>query len=568
MLCLRAILFEVIEANLDSQKTVRHGSRNTADEIASWDETTKTVLQSVGTLTTMRLQKVDNVSTFGGAWSDLLDRLQRYFAFDSHALGSYVFATITNVLSHLPSAQTLGESSLQKTAVVWTSYLDPHNTLGTDPGDNQEAFVAYADAFKAIYRLAGQSIDPDIPSMLSHLETCVVESHAVAYSTDVDTMTPLQTRVLECLSMVDTTASNLPSYMIGLLSRFSVLPYTSVAQQPDKQVPTFVALSKASMSMLQETTIKHITHKQIYTDGAFNAALTQLVRPMKAKYAWQKEGKSPTIWQKATTTTLAILQAGLPQLQAHGLTGNLLNNIWTAVIDIAHHITRAEHLDPEKPPASLYQDEAFDVRSFTELRDLIATPLNSTSLPDALRRTYTRNLFSISLIHEALQGELPDLSRPLDDLYKTRLGQTAVLLPTLRTRMSNTCTSELFAVVTVHNDTLHVKLAQAAAPYLILRAAVPLKTYIADHPLRGRMPAPDSQRKELLHVLSQLEQLESEPQAIPDAPGVKSKHRKHLHRLYPLIVKATTAARQDPEVFERLVRLTDMVGEGFDEDDE
>lgn len=566
MLCLRAILFEAIEINLGSQKAVRHGSRNTADEIASWNETTKTVLQSVSTLTVMRLQKLTDVSTFGRAWADLLDRLQQFFAFGSHALGSYVFSTITDVLSHLPSARTLDESSLQKTAVVWTSYLDPHNTLGTDPGDNQEAFVAYADAFKAIYKLAGQSIDSDLPTMLSHLETCVAESHAIAYSSDIDTMTPLQTSVLECLAMLDTTAPNLPSFMIGLLSRFCVLPYSPVAQQPDREGPTFVALSKVSMSMLQETTVKHIAHREVFIAGAFNTALTQLGSPIKQKYEWQKEGKPPTIWQKATTTALAILQAGLPQIQAQELPSDVVNNIWSAIIDISHHITGAAHLDPEKPPASLRKDEAFDVRSFTELRDLITAPLNSAALPDSLRRTYARNLLSVSLIHEPLDGELPDLGRPLDDLYKTRLGQTAPLPPTLRIRMSQTCTSELFNLVAVQDGTSHVKLAQAAAPYLILRAALPLKTYTADHPLRGRMPAPDSQRKELVQVLTLLEQLESEPKAIPDAPGVKSKHRKHLHRLYPLIVKAMKAARQDAEVFERLLRLTDMVGEEFDEE--
>lgn len=570
MLCLRAVLFEAVEANLSSQKTVRHGSRSAAGDIETWNETTKTVLQSVSTLTTMRLQKVDDVSTFGGAWSDLLDRLQQYFAFGSHALGSYVFDTITNVLSHLPDAQTLGDSHLRKTATVWASYLNSHNTWGTDPGHNQEAFVAYADAFKAIYRLAGQSIDSDLPSMLSHLEACIVESDAIAYSKDIDTMTPLQARVLECLSMIDTSAPNLPSYMIELLGRFSVLPYKSVEEHSEKQGPTFVALSKASMTMLQEVTIKHVEHKKIYTDGAFNTAVTHLAWPIREKYAWQKEGKPPTIWQKATTTAIVILQAGLPQLHAHGITGESLNNIWATVVDIAHHITQAQHLDSEKPPASLEMDEKFDTRSFTELRDLITTPLDSASLPDSVRRTYTRNLFSASLVHTPLQGELPDLATsPLDDLYTTRLGQTAVLPATLRSKMSYTCTMELFSLVTAGEDSVpHVKLAQAAAPYLILRVAIPLKTYIADHPLRGRMPAPDSQRRELLLILSQLEDLQSEPQAIPDAPGVKSKYRKHLHRLYPLLVKAMRVASQDREVFERLVRLTEMVGEEFGVNDE
>ncbi|KAJ4355070.1 Endocytosis and vacuole integrity protein [Ascochyta clinopodiicola] len=570
MLCLRAVLFEAVEANLAAQKNIRHGSQNTANDVESWNETTKTVLQSVSTLTTMRLQKTDDTSTFGGAWIDLLDHLQQYFAFGSHALGSYVFATITGVLSHLNDAQVLGMPSLHKTAVVWTSYLDSHNTWGADPGDNQEAFVAFADAFKAIYRLAGQSIDADLPSMLSHLETCIMDSDAIAYSSDVDSMTPLQTSVLECLSIVDTTAASLPSYMIGLLGRFSVLPYTSVARQSEKRGPTFVALSKASMAMLQDVTIKHVGHKQIYTDGAFNSALTYLARPIQEKYAWQKEGKPPTIWQKATTTAIAILHAGLPQVEAKQITGQPLINIWTAVVDIAYYITRAHHLNPDVPPPSLYQDEDFDIKSCTELRQLITIPLNAPSLPDSLRRTYTRNLFSVSLIHTPLQGELPDLaSAPLNDLYKTRLGQTTVLPATLRKKMSYTCISELFDLVRAHgNSNQRVKLAQAAAPYLILRAAVPLKTYVADHPLRGRMPAPDSQRKELLQVLRKLEALESEPLAIPDAPGVKSKHQKHLHRLYPLLLKAMRVAGHDHEVFEKLVTLTEMVGDEFGMDDE
>ncbi|KAH6615274.1 hypothetical protein C7974DRAFT_466279 [Boeremia exigua] len=567
MLCLRAVLLEAISANLASQSAVRHGPRNTAADIASWNETTKVLLHSVSTLITMRLQKVDDIATFGGSWSNILDRLQQYFAFGSHAIGSCVFTTITTVLSHLSDTKALGESSLHETAMVWKSYLDTHNT---DPGDNQEAFVAYADAFKAIYRLAGQSIDSDLPSMLSHLETCIIESNVIAYSTDVDTMTPLQIRILECLSLIDTTGPNLPSHVIGLLGRFSVLPYTSVAHQSERQGPTFVALAKASMTMLEEVAIRHIERKQIYTDGSFNTALSHLARPIKEKYAWQKEGKSPTLWQKATTTAIAMLQVGLSQAQARGISGDPLNDIWSTVVDIAHQITCAQHLDPENPPLSLETDQDFDIQCFTELRDLITVRLNSASLPDSLRRTYTRNLFSISLVHSPLQGELPDLATsPLDDLYKTRLGQTAVLPANLRSKMSYACTSELFTLVTAHSDgTSHTKLAQAAAPYLILRAAVPLKTYIADHPLRGRMPAPDSQRKELLHVLARLEELESEPKAIPDAPGVKSKHRKHLHRLYPLLVKATRAARQDSVVFERLLKLTDMVGEEFDEHDE
>jgi hypothetical protein len=41
-----------------------------------------------------------------------------------------------------------------------------------------------------------------------------------------------------------------------------------------------------------------------------------------------------------------------------------------------------------------------------------------------------------------------------------------------------------------------------------------------------------------------------------------------LHRLYPLLIKATRVARQDAEVFQQLVGLTDMVGDEFGLDDD
>jgi len=130
--------------------------------------------------------------------------------------------------------------------------------------------------------------------------------------------------------------------------------------------------------------------------------------------------------------------------------------------------------------------------------------------------------------------------------------------------MSYFCLSELASLVAVHDgSTERIKLAQAAAPYLILRAALPLKAYIADQPLRGRMPQPESHRQELLFVLRKMKELNSEPKAIPDSPGVSSPHKKHLHRLFPLFHKAISIAHDDSEVLEELVNLVNIVGEGF-----
>jgi hypothetical protein len=568
MLCLRVVLFDMIEANIAVQQSLRTTSHAKKDLIG-WNETTKTVLQTLSVLYTAYMDKLEPAQ-LGDAWIELLVYLQQYFNCDSHALGLSVFTTITEVLSHINDAGALGMPPLLKTAEVWRAYFDHRDAWKTGQDENQDAFVAYTDAFKPIYRLAGQSLDPQLPAMLANLEACIVDSDAVAYSSDIDHMTPLQTQVIECLSMIRTEGSDLPSCLVCLLSRFVTLPYTTLTKDSTKRGPTFVALAKAAMTLLQTTTIKHIGQEMIFTNGTFLLALRSLAKPIHEKYCWPREGKSPTLWQKATTTAVAILTPALPILNAHNESMSSYKEIWITIVSLTHDIVRAQPPTTDNVPTSVENDEAFDIDLFTQLRTLVTLSLGSTSIPDALRRTFTRNLFSMSLIHSPLPGELPDLtSAPLEGLYKIRHGQTAELETTWRMGMSYTCLSELFSLVTVHDGTPpRVKLAQAASPYLIVRAAFPLKTYIADQPIRGRMPTPEAQRRELLFVLTELGKLNSEPQAIPDAPGVRSKHRKHLHRLYPLLAKASKVARQDAEVFEHIAKLMDMVGEEFGLEDD
>ena len=137
--------------------------------------------------------------------------------------------------------------------------------------------------------------------------------------------------------------------------------------------------------------------------------------------------------------------------------------------------------------------------------------------------------------------------------------------------MSYILIDELFNLVTVHHHhsdrhdhaVERIRLAQAAAPFLILRAAVVLKAYIADQPLRGLMPQPVSQKRELIYIVRKLVELESEPRAIPDAAGVRSEYKKHLHRLFPLVTRAVGVAWRDESVLRELQKVLEVVGEGF-----
>ena len=192
----------------------------------------------------------------------------------------------------------------------------------------------------------------------------------------------------------------------------------------------------------------------------------------------------------------------------------------------------------------------------------------------------------------------------LDLLYKQRRGRTIDPPPTQRSAMAEVCLDELFALVAIQEEEeegdntntntntntpkpdsasadsqsqsqdnttitkpesthpLHVHLALTAAPYLILRCALSIRSYVADQPLRGRMPQPLSQRKELYRILRGLVDLRSEPDAIPDTPNVDSETKKHLLRLYPLLVSMVKVAGTcgDDRVLKMVGEALDVVG--------
>ena len=113
--------------------------------------------------------------------------------------------------------------------------------------------------------------------------------------------------------------------------------------------------------------------------------------------------------------------------------------------------------------------------------------------------------------------------------------------------MSYICFNELIALSSAKPDSTpeDEKLAQVAAPLLVLRLAIPIRAYIADQPLRGRAPQPLSELEELLFCFENIEKLEVLPGALPDRwqqVGGGGSKKAHLAYLYPLLAKAVKTA--------------------------
>jgi hypothetical protein len=572
-LCLWTILLPMLRANAEIYDALVPSTDGPYPDdlvpiIKGQIVTSKLMLEGTSKLIADYLPAIAQCSQFKRIWQRLMETLTAYLDCHLHDLNAAVYTSVTELLSSVPNPKAIGSDAVEQAAAIWTRHFPetrPHPMSST----NQEALESYIRSLKEIYRLTENDIKPEAISRIAeNLELAVRRSKIPSFSSDVDSLTKLQREVLGCLSMLRTDLEGGPATICGLLARFIGLPCEAGKGELESTGLTFIAFSKASMEMIQPFVAKHADCDDIFED-ALLLLLTNLELPISLKYQWSKQGKTPFLWQKATSTLLVVLEHSIPRIFDVRLSQKQLHKYWEVIVQSGRGITRAD-VDAAPSSAPIFDDEDFDVSSLVKFNSLVIPALGSTSIPDTTRRKYTRGLFESSLIHVIEDGELPDLeSEPLKDFYNVRFGRTYNPDPTLRGVMAYQAFDDLIALSALDDSTpARIKLSQAAAPYLILRAALPLKAYIADQPLRGKyMPQPQSERQELLFVLRRMTELVTEPKAIPEAEGVKSDGKRHLMRLYPLVVKvlevAGRTARPDEELIGAMRGLLDVVGEEF-----
>jgi hypothetical protein len=557
-MCLQSVMFNLL-SSIESQLEENNDSESSmsSKDKTGWNETTVVVLSGITNLLADYLDVLSSHPTFAKSWQTLLNHFNTLLDFKVLDINTAVFKALQKLLSR-GNLQEKSQTNFDGPALdlAWGLWSQSLPVIQPDPSakrfDNQNYLTAYVSAFPEIYRLIEADLNADrVRTIITLLREAIQQASAAAYSADIDYLTPLQTQVLEALRIIRTDIEGVPAALISQVAEFVALAFDrKEPSSSEGQRPTYVALSKAAMTLLEKLVVSHSSDLDIYTSGALSSSLTALAKPIVLKYSFPITTKSTYPWKQATTSALAILESILPILTKAGFKDEAIRSLWTSIVTIANGITNADSKDAPET-VNIKDDEAFDITAFLKLRET--------------RRMYTESLFHMSLIHAPQPQELPQVNQELlATLYQPRKGRTVDPAPSPRARMSYVCFDELISLVTVRDSSeARIKLAQAAAPYLILRAGLTLRAYIADQPLRGRMPQPLSQRRELLYILKALVKLRCEPEAIPAAPGVESEEKKHLHRLYPLLVKAVRAASRDQEVLEWVGKALDEVGMEF-----
>lgn len=589
-LCLNRVLFLMvadIESKLLSSENIQDLPK---DDLKSRVETTVLMVKGVSNLITNFFDSIAADEKFDQSWTRLLKHLQVLVDMQLLELNEATFASLTAILIRAQSPSALSTEAL---GCAWDLWAHGHpagddTMLDLDRPD-QDAGLAYVQALQQVYRLFKRHLTAEqIEKILHHLRLLVWNSVYPPYSPDVDRASAVQVLVMETIKTLCSERGDSQAAILQCLAELSDSALSRWSTGNDSRKPTFVAFSKATIDVISWYIADFGIKQDIFTNGALSATLEHLRALLMQKYTWQGKDREPYLWQRATIASLNVLQVAVPYVEKQYAKPNETETgrFWQCVVDITHGIVSARGFQTTQlPNARILADETFDVAAFTRLKTIILPSLGASAIPDTIRRDFACALFHSSFIYPPQRLDLPTVpieKNPLQDFYRIRGGRTFDPPPTLRPRMAYALMDTLFELAaspkpdpsTPNPRTL---LARSVSPYLLLRCAIPLKGYIADQPLRGLMPQPTPARKALLHLLSHMVELQTEPSTIPDPLSLKTGpglaegedepslrlYRKHLEWLYPLVVKAIQVAgkeRDDGRVLQALGRVLEETG--------
>ncbi|KAL7790462.1 hypothetical protein V8C37DRAFT_384498 [Trichoderma ceciliae] len=580
-ICINSVVFKLLASLEEELRTTQDEEVDESDR-SEWHDTAVVVLSGISTLLGNNLEVLTAHSSFNELWNELLEHLATLLDFRVLDINTATFKTLGHVLSQSGNEDrpVFNETTVRFAWDLWSRGIPITKSANGKTQDNQNCLSAYVAALREVYRLIKADLTVErVQRILALLRQTVEEASAGSYATDIDNLTQLQAQILDAMKMIRTDIGGVPSALIMQVSEFVTLAYDQDYESRPSSKRTYVAMSKASMQMLESLIVSHSSDADIYKSGSISAALSALRRPIVLKYQFPITTRSIQPWKLATSTALEVIRATLSKLDDLDTPTTTIQGIWQLIAEIADGILSAD-CSNTPPGTSIADDEVADITSFHKLVGLIIPSMGSEKVKEETRSAYTRSLFKTSIIHEPPSADklvIDGGGAGLSKLYTPRPGRTVSVPPTQRTKMAYVAFEELFLLISADEPVAHKpstvkstggilasrrRIACTAAPFLILRCALTLRAYVSDQPLRGKMPQPLSQRKEFLWTLQKLVDLQSHSEAIPPLEGAESESRKHLLRLYPLIVKAL-GVQGDEKVLSLLREALDVVGGEF-----
>ncbi|TKA80317.1 hypothetical protein B0A55_02201 [Friedmanniomyces simplex] len=545
---LRQIVLNILSDDVQRCFPQGVGTDNVSRRTTRADEAmSKAIILGVSGLIAQHIRTIEQISKLPSLWETFLNKLEAYLDCQSHSLSEAVYTALAKVLSEVDEPTATWTTPVYRAISMWLKRL-PDGPADSDGDDNQGAYTAYVSTGQVLYRLAKQTMGPpQTRKMIDNVYHCVAQSSGPGHGADVNSLSDLQSKAMELLKGIRTDQATLPTSLTTAAAHLALLYHENASKKGVISGPTFVAVASEAIDWLAALVRTYTVDSELVESGAVLRGMQTLKRIVDSKYATPAKCKGIALWRKASKAAVDLSQHVLGLPEALGLDGTLKSSLWAEYAGIAAAIVNANGVGSITDKNEIREDELADTESFRALRSVLVPRLGSANLPDHTRLAYCRSIFNASIIHRTEPGEVPSGEEsPLKDLQRIRRGRARRVPYSQRERMSYVCLEELLALSSGSEGGAveQLKLAQAAAPLLILRLAIPIRAYIADHPLRGKSPQPLSELEELLFCFEQIKSLRMHPEALAEDPEAKGRTGRtaHLHFLYPLLAKAIAIA--------------------------
>jgi len=472
----------------------------------NWDETIKLILGGIGTLYSNYFEVFTQQKNFSHTWSVFIRYLENLLTRQSFGVSTTVFQVLSRVLARVGHPENLVVGSREEVWTLWSSQ-GVKLVEGIDSSGNgvQETLGAYIHSYQTLYRLLEPTLTAEqVRRTLEILRDCILFPDAPPYFQDVDMVTPLQASILEVIKLTRTDIPGVSSQVLKQLSEFSTVAFSDTRvtiSGKGSRVPTCIALSTQCITLLEVVAVKHIYDPEIYTSSALATALGALEIPIGLKYDFAPanipRGKRPNLWVHPTRAVLAIMKKALPSMDTLDIADSVRREIWKTMVAVVGSVLRANNIHVDE--STLRTDEDLDIESFRELCGLIIPSLGRDVVPEETIQNYISSVFWSSMLYR-----LPSVPCSEEEwLVPRRQGSTTEPTIERRNRMAYVCIDELFSLTAVGEEggPELKRLAEMVAPWMIRRVGLVLGRYVSDQPLRGKMPQPARERKEMLYVL-------------------------------------------------------------------
>nr|OQO27607.1 hypothetical protein B0A51_03596 [Rachicladosporium sp. CCFEE 5018] len=535
-----AVVLQEIFAAMLADEIVPHGSKTTIDSGKVDVEIFGAIVNNTFILISQNVQTVQRIPDLAAVWREIAHLLDVALKRGTYAVHKVIDQNLSMLLSSIQSGNNAWDPVLESAFATWADRTTESALLDTRHQDQQPAFVAYADLAAQLSRLLGKALTIEqCKAIMGKLYLCLESSHASYYKADTHAMSPLQGKVIDVLRELLSMRSEVRPDILRICSDLLLLHHRSMASDQQAKKPSFLALTGEVIPWLQQMIVDDLQTTTSTHPDACITAITALADIIVAKYAFTLQYKDLMLWQTASSSALVLAEPMIKYADAPGTNTGDTTALWQQYLRIIDGVVGANALAQFDDRDRIYDDEEADIATFNALQQVLTPKLSNPKLPDTFREQYAKSLFDASMIHATEHGELPAPGEsPLSGIANIRRGRADEVPYALRERMSYVCFNQLIRLGSPSDSasTNHEKLAQATAPWLILRLAISIRAYIADQPLRGSWPQPLSELEELLFCFEQIGKLELHPQAIQQSKT--SGGKAHLPYLYPLLVKA------------------------------